>query len=234
MPVQVGGATQPTLVVPRKLKWYHYCMATALAGFIHTLNATLRYRYTDQSGILKPESSPHRAVIFCLWHNRLGVAPKLRSGYFRSIQRYNPTAGLVSASKDGGILARMFQSFGLTAVRGSSSRRGHHALRELTTLARRGYDIAITPDGPRGPRYHLQEGVVSLARLTGLPIIPTMFNFSKKIQLNSWDRFQVPLPFARCEVTFGEPILVPRTADEATREKLRQQVENTLRSLTRD
>ena len=79
---------------------------------------------------------------------------------------------MVSASRDGGILAGILEQFGVKPVRGSSSRRGPQALLEMTTWAERGYDLAITPDGPRGPRYKVQEGVISAAQLTGLPIVP--------------------------------------------------------------
>ena len=81
-------------------------------------------------------------------------------------------AALVSASKDGGFLSGILELFGVQPVRGSSSRRGPQALLELTTWAERGHDLTITPDGPRGPCYQVQDGVMSLAQLTGLPIVP--------------------------------------------------------------
>ncbi len=84
------------------------------------------------------------------------------------------------------------------------------ALIELTTWAERGYDLAITPDGPRGPCYQIQDGVTSLAQLTGLPIVPVSFNLNWKIRVKSWDRFQIPLPFARCEIAVGQGF--PRAA----------------------
>jgi hypothetical protein len=119
-------------------------------------------------------------------------------------------------------------------VRGSSSRRGPQALLELTTWSERGYDLAITPDGPRGPCYVVQEGIMSLAQLTGLPIMPVSYHLNWKIRVKSWDRFQVPLPFSRCDVFFEKPIRVPRGASDAEREGLRQQLERTLRAISQD
>jgi hypothetical protein len=107
-------------------------------------------------------------------------------------------------------------------------------LLELTSWAERGYDLAITPDGPRGPRYVVQEGVMALAQLTGLPIIPFGFYAHRKIQIKSWDRFQIPLPFSRCDLNLGKPIYIPRAATDAERETLRQQVEQTLKSISLD
>ena len=131
---------------------------------------------------------------------------------------------MVSASKDGGFLTGILECFTVQPVRGSSSRRGAQALLELSTWAERGYDLAITPDGPRGPCYVVQEGVMSLAQLTGLPIVPVSYSVNWKIRVKSWDRFQIPLPFARCEMIYAKPIWVPREATDAEREKLRLQV----------
>jgi hypothetical protein len=105
---------------------------------------------------------------------------------------------------------------------------------EMTTCAERGYDLAITPDGPRGPRYEIQEGVISAAQLTGLPIVPVSLYLNWKIQLKSWDKFQIPLPFARCEITVGKIMLVPREISDAERESLRRQLETEMRAITRD
>src|SRR4029434_7620044 len=124
----------------------------------------------DPSGLLPaPQTAP---VIFCIWDNRLALA---LIAYRKYAQRHQPPrkmAAIVSASKDGSIVARVLEHFGVQPVRGSSSRRGPQALLELTTWAERGYDLAITPDGPRGPRYVVQDGVMALAQLTGRPIIP--------------------------------------------------------------
>jgi lysophospholipid acyltransferase (LPLAT)-like uncharacterized protein len=119
-------------------------------------------------------------------------------------------------------------------VRGSSSRRGPQALLELTSHAQKGYDLAVTPDGPKGPRYVVQTGVIALAQVTGLPIIPVTCNARLKLCLKSWDRFQIPMPFSRCEIILNEPILVPREADAAKREEQRQRLETCLRESSLD
>ena len=99
---------------------------------------------------------------------------------------------------------------------------------------KRGYDLAITPDGPRGPCYQVQEGVISTAQLTGLAIVPVSYHLNWKIRPKSWDRFQIPLPFARCEVTTGRLIRVPREASDAEREALRKELEQVLKDISRD
>jgi lysophospholipid acyltransferase (LPLAT)-like uncharacterized protein len=143
-------------------------------------------------------------------------------------------AALVSASKDGGFLAAILERFGVQPVRGSSSRRGAQALLELTSWADRGYNLAITPDGPRGPRYQVQPGAISLAQVTGLPIVPVSYSLGAKIRLKSWDQFQIPLPFSRCTMVFEKPIWVERGASDEEREQLRLELEHRLRGITID
>jgi len=158
-------------------------------------------------------------------------------GYFGYVRKHNRTTGLaalVSASKDGALLAAILKTFGVQPVRGSSSRRGAQALVELTSWAERGYDLAITPDGPRGPCYVVQEGAIALAQVTGLPLIPASYSVSWKLRAKSWDRFIVPLPFARCEVVIGKPLYVPREVNDAERQELRKQLEQELCSISRD
>jgi lysophospholipid acyltransferase (LPLAT)-like uncharacterized protein len=124
--------------------------------------------------------------------------------------------------------------FGVEQIRGSSSRRGPQALLELTSHAKKGYDLAVTPDGPKGPRYVVQQGVIALAQITGLPIIPVTCNTQPKICLKSWDCFQIPLPFSRCELILNQPILVPREADDAKREEHRSELQSRLRQSSSD
>jgi lysophospholipid acyltransferase (LPLAT)-like uncharacterized protein len=143
-------------------------------------------------------------------------------------------AGLISASRDGAFLAAILQRFGVRPVRGSSSRRGPQALLELTTWAERGYDLAITPDGPRGPCYVVQDGAMSLAQITSLPIVPVSYSLKWKIQVKSWDRFQIPLPFSICDVTAGKVFRIPREASDAERDLLRQEFEAELRAVSSD
>ncbi len=193
---------------------------------VTAIGVTLRYRFHDPHGLL--DRTPSEPLIFIFWHNRIFLMPHLFRKYWRPRGR-NRTAVLISRSKDGQRLADVLTAFRLRCVRGSSSRGGAEALRELTGLVQEGYDIGITPDGPRGPRYVLQPGCVNLARLTGATIIPVSYDLTRKITLRSWDAFQIPVPFARCTVRIGPPLTVPRDADVETK---RAEVEQVLRQLS--
>ena len=224
--------TKTGVVIPHKPKWHQRLAAALLFVFACSLAATMRFRMNDPAGYFS--EVPQGKIIFAIWHNRLAVALILYRRYVARRDRNRKLAALVSASRDGGLLARILELFAVQPVRGSSSRRGAQALREMVAWGERGHDLAITPDGPRGPRYVVQEGVVATAQLTGLPIVPVAYHLPWKICLKSWDRFQMPLPFTRCEVTVGRVLQVPREATDAEREALRAQLEVELRSITRD
>jgi len=206
--------------------------AWLIFALIRLVSTTLRYRWKDNYAPVKEIGSG--PVIYCAWHNRLVLSMIAYYGYAARRNRPPRIAAMVSASKDGGFLAAILECFGVQPVRGSSSRRGPQALLELTTWAERGYDLAITPDGPRGPRYQVQDGATSLAQITGLIIVPFSYHLNWKLQLNSWDRFQIPFPFSRCEFVIGEPISVPREANDEEREGLRAQLESRLKELAAD
>ena len=220
------------VVVPEPLKWHGELAAWLIWALINTLASTLRWRFDDRSGLCWAGGT-HRAI-FVFWHNRLALCMPAYFNYVKKHRHSTGLAAMVSASRDGGFLTGILERFHVQPVRGSSSRRGPQALLELTTWAERGYDLAITPDGPRGPLYVVQEGVMSLAQLTGLPIVPVSYHLGWRIRVKSWDRFQIPLPFSRCEMIYEKPIFVPREATDAEREVLRLQLEASLRRITPD
>ena len=209
------------VVVPNPPSGGQRALAWVVANALRLLAATLRYRINGGRG---PAKLPDEPVIFALWHNRLSLCMKVYENFVRPHHQHDHLAALISASKDGAFLAAILQNFGVEPVRGSSSRRGSQALLELASWAERGYDLAVTPDGPRGPCYAVQEGVIALAQVTGLAIIPYSCQVDWKIRVKSWDRFQIPLPFSHCEMTFGEPIRVPRQATDAERAQLGEQL----------
>ena len=113
---------------------------------------------------------------------------------------------MVSQSRDGELIARAVGHLGIDTARGSSSRGGAQGMRELLRQAKKGSDIAFTPDGPRGPRGEVQPGVLMAAQSTGWPIIPVAYADTRYKQLRSWDGMRVPLPFAAVHFVYGEPL----------------------------
>jgi len=220
------------VVVPNQPKWYQRLAAALIYTFERCLTLTLRVRWDDRAGIATGKIQG--PVIFCIWHNRLGLSMFVWRTYVRRHYPGNGLVALISASKDGALLAATLEQFGVKPVRGSSSRRGAQALVELASSLERGCHAAITPDGPRGPCYQVQSGVVALAQLTGAVVIPASYHASHKVTFKSWDRFQLPLPFARCEIILGEPMVFPGDITDQERETLRRQLEANLREITHD
>jgi lysophospholipid acyltransferase (LPLAT)-like uncharacterized protein len=141
---------------------------------------------------------PENAV-FIFWHG------KMLGGWW-ALRSYKPGA-LVSMSKDGELLSMLLKSWDYTLFRGSSSSGGKAALNELSEFLRRGNSGVITPDGPRGPAEYIKNGALILSFENRIPIVPVKIEYlSKKILEKSWDKFEVPLPFSRCEITFGMPV----------------------------
>jgi lysophospholipid acyltransferase (LPLAT)-like uncharacterized protein len=144
--------------------------------------------------------------VLAMWHGRLITAYYL-------LHKDRPVVALVSGNRDGQVLANICHLVGIRTVSGSSSRGGARAVRELVRLTRDGWNLLITPDGPRGPRMRAQRGILDIARLSGLPILPVSVSSSRAVLMKSWDRFLIPLPFTRIVVRWGEPIAVGADAD---------------------
>lgn len=178
------------------------------AGAAAALFATVRVR---RSGVEHYERfrRERRPVIFVFWHGHLLPLAHLH--------RREGIVVLVSEHGDGEYIARMIERLGFGTVRGSSTRGGIKGLRGLVRAARSGRDLALTPDGPRGPRGHFKPGALVAAQLTGLPLVPIAVAVSPAWRLSSWDAFVVPKPFARVCVEYLPPRFVERAA---TREAL--------------
>jgi hypothetical protein len=218
------------VVVPQPLPWPRRLAAVVAAGLLRLCFKTWRFRWQD-TGAHTETKGP---VIFCVWHNHLPAAMASYDDFAQARWPAKGLAAMISASRDGSLIANVAERFGFQPIRGSTSRRGPQALLEATSWMERDYSIVITPDGPRGPVYRIQEGIIRLAQVTGRPIIP-ISNFTRwKIRFRSWDRFQIPLPFARGQLYYGEPIWVARNATDAECEELRAKLESSMRFITRD
>ena len=218
-------------MTPHRPTWRQRFVARLVWAGIRGCAATLRFRVREEGGGLT--TAWREPVIFVVWHNRLALSLIVHRRVVVGGAPGRRMAAMVSASRDGALLAAILEAFRVQPVRGSSSRRGAQALLELTSWAERGFDLAITPDGPRGPRYQVQPGVIALASVTGRAIVPVTWNAPWRVELRSWDRFQVPLPFSVCEVVFGPPVRVA-AGDAPGLETARVELQRRLEALTKD
>ncbi len=159
-----------------------------------------------------------QAFVLAFWHGRL-----LPLGY---LHRGGGHRMMISLSKDGTYGSALARHWGQVPVRGSTSRRGATALSEMLALAEEGRSLAFTPDGPRGPRFVVQPGVIVAAQRTGLPILPMSAGASRGWYFHSWDHMLVPKPFSLVRVRYGEPYGVDPAEDvEAARLALEKELQ---------
>lgn len=170
-----------------------------------------------------------RGVIGVAWHNRLLY---FAAAFPEKTRRR--TVAVVSPSRDGQYVVDFIAQFGIGGLRGSSSKRGAHAQLAAVRAIREGKIVVFTPDGPRGPRYHLKPGAVHLAALTGAPVVPISLNASRCWQLRSWDRFQIPKPGAKITLRLGRAVEVPAVSGAEELESQRLRVEEALLAITED
>ena len=163
-------------------------------------------------------------AIAAFWHGRLLMMPLVYGGGGLKI--------LTSSHRDGELITRTVRHFGQETVRGSSTRGGIAGIKGLVRALREGYDVAIAPDGPRGPRFKVQPGVIQLAKLSGRPVFPLTFSATPRKVLNSWDRFIIPLPFSRGIFVWGDPIWVDRAASEEEMEQKTLLLEKKVQEVT--
>lgn len=196
---------------PFVVPWYHWIWVAPVSLLLRLWLATLRFRCNVEQ--VDDAEGPY---VLLLWHDKLLVSSWLANRYFR-----RPVSALISTSKDGAWLVAFFKLMGITAVRGSSNRRGAAALIALTRAMRDGLHAGITPDGPKGPALVFKPGAVSLSRLSRRPFLLLGIRYDSCHRLGSWDRFALPMPFSRVELTLvREPMPAEGESDEAVSARL--------------
>jgi lysophospholipid acyltransferase (LPLAT)-like uncharacterized protein len=205
---------------------YHSILPYIGLFLVKILSSTYSLRIVEpqnESGLLEKDGS----IIYASWHQRFfpGIA-------FFATRR--PIAILISQSRDGEFASHIVNILGWHAVRGSSSKGGSKGLQQLKELARRGYKIGHIVDGPKGPFGVVKPGLLRIAQVSGMAILPTITSPQRKWTFRSWDRFMVPKPFSRVIIRFGGPIYIPADFDEDEFEKNRLLVEQRMNELYDD
>lgn len=204
---------------PALIRLLGFVCAWIIKGWI----ASLRMRVDCRgSGALPLDPRRHRCI-YTFWHENMLVATQFGA----------KSTVLISQHADGELIAQAVRHMNMRSIRGSSRRGGSGALLELLRLGKTGH-IAITPDGPRGPRRRLQPGLVYLASRTGLPIVLIGVGYQKAWRVNSWDRFAIPHPFSLSTCVASAPIHVPPGLKSAALESYRQLIEKRLEYITED
>jgi lysophospholipid acyltransferase (LPLAT)-like uncharacterized protein len=230
----VGNALPPDRAAPtetpkrhrRSSRWLQILDGVApilISGALWVLGKTARIEYRNEADLFSRWKRGEQ-VILAFWHNRVVMMPVAYRGRKLCIMN--------SQHRDGEIATRAVARWGIRSVRGSATRGGAGGFLQLVNAFRAGYDLAVVPDGPRGPRYIVKPGVIHLARATGAPIIPVTYAPSRKRQLHNWDGLIIPLPFSRIVYVVGDPLDVPRHATDDEIETKRLELESRLNAIT--
>ncbi len=180
------------------------------AWFVTLIGITLRVRIIG--------NLPKGNVIYAFWHR--DMIPLL------FLRQKEGIVILISTSKDGELIAGPARTLGFQTARGSSSRGGIKALKGIVQLSQK-FSIAITPDGPKGPLKIIKPGILHLAYLTKLPIIPVAVQIKKEKVFSSWDKFRLPLPFSKVSIQYGNPLFVDSKDEiKIKAEQLQQQMQD--------
>ena len=189
------------------------------------ISLSIRWEYFEQSKKSKIFDNRYK-YIFCCWHNKLFLGPHL-------LPRNRVINALQSSHSDGMITSLAFQYLGMNVILGSSKKGGMQAFRNMVKRLQLGESIAITPDGPKGPKEKVKDGIIKLAQMTNTPIIPLVWATRKFKIINSWDNFVLPYPFSKGIYSFGKPIYIEKKINISKFELERKNLENEIKRLTK-
>ena len=201
-----------------------------LTGFLfyfitNLIARSIKWQYFEQSNKSTIFDNKHK-YIFCCWHNKLFLGPHL-------LPRNRVINALQSSHSDGMITSVAFKYLGMNVILGSSKKGGMQAFRKMIKCLQLGESIAITPDGPKGPKEQVKDGIIKLAQISNTPIIPLVWATEKFKTINSWDDFVLPYPFSKGIYCYGKPINIKKNINVNQFELERQKLENELKRLTR-
>jgi lysophospholipid acyltransferase (LPLAT)-like uncharacterized protein len=209
-------------------RWTHGAVGLLGAGLLRLLRLTWRVRETPPDFVRARRAARTAGgpgAIYVSWHSRIMLSAPTQARLGVHV--------LVSRHGDGELIARAIEWLGYGTIRGSTTRGGARALLTLVRALEEGKDVAMTPDGPKGPRLHVQQGCVVAAMKARAAIVPVAFECSRAKRLRSWDRFMVPWPFAKVAVVAGDPVEPPSDLDEAGLELWRAKVQTALLDASR-
>ena len=182
-------------------------ITSALSTLLKLLLATIRWKTIDHGGKALVEKG--QPVIFVNWHSRLLSIPAMLGGKY-------PTAYIISPSRDGRAISGMVAPLGVETIWGSKSQKAISGYRDMRRRLQAGFHVGITPDGPRGPARKAAPGAVTLAKASGVPLVPIAWSTSRMKRFDSWDRLALPKPFSRGVFVFGSPIYLNKDTTEDT------------------
>jgi len=191
---------------------------------VYLMGMTLRTEWVGLENLNKLRKEK-KSVIYAFWHGRMLI--------FAYTHRRQRVHVLISQHRDGEYIARIIHRLGFVSVRGSTTRGGPKAIFEICEKTTSGFDVAISPDGPKGPGFQVHPGILYVAQRSQMPILPITNSAQRRWNLSSWDKFLIPQPFSKTVIMLGNPMYVPVEATPEELEEKRRELENELLGITR-
>ena len=206
--------------------WAQGAVSALAASYLRLVWVTNRFD-TRRLEPVRDLMAAGQPLIFCFWHGRL--IPNIICWHEPRVLHI-----LSTPHRDGRIAARTYNRFGIQTIWGSTKKGGTEAVRAIIKVLKAGGVIGITPDGPKGPCQRMQKSALDMARMTGARLVPVATSTTRAKWLRTWDRMLFPLPFGRLVLAFGEPMDIPRKAEDAVYEDLRRTFEDRMNTLARE
>lgn len=201
------------------------CLCWVISIYLRFVYHTSKWDHREAEN-LEPLVATGEAFVVALWHNRVVMMP------YAWRRKSRPITIFTSDHRDGRLVAYAMGWFGFSTVYGSTKRTEMKTIRLIVRSLRDGNLFGMTPDGPRGPRMRVKEGVVAMARMANVPIIPVAYSSRRRVLMDTWDRLVVPLPFTRGVFLWGEPVRMPAGASAEEMEQARLLLEQRMIDLT--
>jgi lysophospholipid acyltransferase (LPLAT)-like uncharacterized protein len=183
-------------------------------GIVRVIALTCRFRFEVASNL------PSTPAIIAFWHGELLMQPFL----YQKCRKAHKVAAMISDHGDGELIAKLIEYFGFSTVRGSSRKGAVKVLAAALKAIDKGYDLAITPDGPKGPRFSIADGIVVISQKKDIPIISFSYTPSAYWQLGSWDKFLIPRPFSTIVYRASEPFYLTGMSMEEAKQEVSQRI----------
>jgi lysophospholipid acyltransferase (LPLAT)-like uncharacterized protein len=206
-----------------KEKFYLFLISLLGPLLILLLGKSLKIKWVGEEN-LEEIRQRNGKVLWALWHGRMLILVYTHRGQKNQV--------LTSQHRDGEIIARIIKRLGFGTVRGSTTHGGFEAILQMANKVKEGYNLAITPDGPKGPAFQVQPGTVVIAQKGGIPIIPITDSAQRRWTLKSWDKFIIPKPFSKAVVIIGKPIYVPAEFSPEELDSKSKELERSMNLLT--
>ncbi|MGB0935329.1 MAG: lysophospholipid acyltransferase family protein [Alphaproteobacteria bacterium] len=206
--------------------WVQATISYIIALYMRLVYHTTRWTYENEH-FPKAYWDAGKPFLGCFWHGRMGMMTY-------AWRHDSPFYMVISSHSDGKLISGAIRHQGIETIAGSSSKGGSEAMRNVLKVLKAGHTVGITPDGPRGPRFIVNPGIINIARMAKVDILPVSYSTTRRVVVSSWDRMVIPLPFGRGIIRWEQPISYDAVSNKDNTDMIKQQLEELLMTASND